>query len=73
MRNPAYLCAVSMIAGQRLFLVSTSVLAYAAVAALAFHLFVALYEEPTLRATFGGEYVVYCRQVPRWIPRLGPP
>ena len=71
-RNPAYLCAVSIIAGQGLFLASTSVLVYAAVVALVFHLFVVLYEEPTLRETFGAEYVAYCREVPRWIPRLTP-
>jgi len=69
-RNPAYLCAVSIIAGQGL--TSTSVLVYAAVVALAFHLFVVLYEEPTLRATFDADYVAYWRHVPRWIPRLTP-
>ncbi len=44
-RNPAYLCAVSMIVGQGFFLGGTSVLVYAGVVALAFHLFVVLYEE----------------------------
>jgi protein-S-isoprenylcysteine O-methyltransferase Ste14 len=71
-RNPAYLCAVSMIVGQGLFLGSTSVLFYAAVVALTFHLLVVLYEEPTLRETFGAEYAAYCCEVPRWIPRLTP-
>jgi len=71
-RNPACLCAASMIVGQGLFLGSTRVLVYAAVVALAFHLLVVLYEEPTLRETFGADYVAYCRQVPRWIPRLTP-
>jgi protein-S-isoprenylcysteine O-methyltransferase Ste14 len=33
-------------------------------------LFVRLYEEPTLRRTFGADYEEYCRNVPRWIPRL---
>ena len=33
-------------------------------------LFVLLYEEPTLRRTFGDEYEQYCREVPRWLPRL---
>jgi protein-S-isoprenylcysteine O-methyltransferase Ste14 len=32
-------------------------------------LFVLLYEEPTLRQTFGAEYEEYCRNVPRWVPR----
>jgi protein-S-isoprenylcysteine O-methyltransferase Ste14 len=35
-------------------------------------LFVVLYEEPTLRRKFGAEYEEYCRNVPRWIPRLHP-
>jgi len=34
------------------------------------HLFVILYEEPTLRRQFGAEYEEYCRNVPRWWPRL---
>lgn len=34
--------------------------------------FVLLYEEPTLRKTFGAEYEEYCRNVRRWVPRLQP-
>ena len=30
------------------------------------------YEEPTLRRMFGEDYVTYCRNVRRWIPRLRP-
>jgi protein-S-isoprenylcysteine O-methyltransferase Ste14 len=37
---------------------------------LIFHLFVSLYEEPTLRKKFGAAYENYCRSVPRWIPKL---
>jgi protein-S-isoprenylcysteine O-methyltransferase Ste14 len=33
---------------------------------------VRLYEEPTLRRKFGADYEEYCRNVPRWIPRLRP-
>ena len=33
------------------------------------HLFVVIYEEPTLRTTFGVDYLNYCKQVPRWFPR----
>ena len=40
--------------------------------ALGVALFVLLYEEPTLRKTFGAEYEEYCRNVPRWLPRLHP-
>ncbi|MCI0541567.1 MAG: isoprenylcysteine carboxylmethyltransferase family protein [Verrucomicrobiales bacterium] len=33
-------------------------------------LFVLRYEEPTLRKMFGAEYEEYCRNVPRWVPRM---
>jgi len=36
------------------------------------HLFVILYEEPHLRATFGTAYDAYCRSVRRWLPRRVP-
>ena len=42
----------------------------AAMAAVA--LFVKFYEEPTLRKMFGTDYEEYCRNVPRWIPRVRP-
>ena len=32
--------------------------------------FVRLYEEPTLRRMFGDEYLEYCRNVRRWVPRV---
>jgi len=38
--------------------------------ALAVHLFVLFYEEPTLRNKFGADYEDYCRNVSRWWPRL---
>jgi len=34
------------------------------------HSFVLLYEEPTLRKQFGGEYDRYGARVPCWIPKL---
>lgn len=55
-----------------LYLGNTSVLVYAACVALAFHLFVLLYEEPTLRRRYTTQYEVYCREVHRWWPRLRP-
>ena len=33
------------------------------------HLFVIVYEEPTLRRLFGDEYRAYCARVHRWRPR----
>jgi protein-S-isoprenylcysteine O-methyltransferase Ste14 len=69
-RNPAYIAVIAMIAGQALFFGNLGVLEYALAVAIAFHLFVILYEEPTLRRTFGRDYEDYCRAVSRWIPRL---
>jgi protein-S-isoprenylcysteine O-methyltransferase Ste14 len=69
-RNPGYVAVVSMVVGQGLFLGSTAILVYALCLALAFHLFVVLFEEPALRGQFGEEYAAYCRRVPRWLPRV---
>lgn len=46
-----------------------SITAVAAVA-LGVHLFVILYEEPTLRGKFGADYETYFQNVRRWWPRL---
>ncbi len=70
-RNPGYVGVLGLIVGQSLLFASVSVVAHAAIMALAFHLFVVLYEEPHLRRKFGTEYEEYQRRVPRWLPRLG--
>ncbi len=70
-RNPGYVAVLAMIAGQALIFGSTALLGYTAAVALAFHLFVVLYEEPHLRRKFGRDYEGYCRRVPRWLPRRG--
>lgn len=44
----------------------------AAIVVVGVALFVRLYEEPTLRRMFGADYEEYCRNVPRWVPRLHP-
>jgi protein-S-isoprenylcysteine O-methyltransferase Ste14 len=49
---------------------SQTALNVALVAVVAVALFVRFYEEPTLREKFGAAYEEYCRNVPRWIPRL---
>ena len=69
-RNPAYVAAVAIVLGQGLLFGSWPVVAYAAAGLVAFHAFVVFYEEPTLRASFGSDYEAYCREVPRWIPRM---
>jgi protein-S-isoprenylcysteine O-methyltransferase Ste14 len=71
-RNPGYVSVIALLVGQALLFACPVLFAYAAIVALVFHLFVVLYEEPTLRRQFGAEYKTYCRAVPRWIPRLRP-
>ena len=71
-RNPMYVAVVSTILGQSLVLGNAALLEYGAVVWLLFHLFVLIYEEPTLKATFGSEYKSFCAAVPRWIPRMTP-
>ena len=67
-RNPMYIGAALALAGAALFYRSLWLLAYAAGFLLVFHLFVVLYEEPTLRRSFGPDYADYCRHVRRWWP-----
>jgi protein-S-isoprenylcysteine O-methyltransferase Ste14 len=69
-RNPGYVAVIALLLGQALVFARPGLLAYAAAIALGFHLFVVLYEEPTLRRQFGADYEAYCRRVPRWIPRF---
>ncbi len=71
-RNPMYVSVTSAIFGQALVFGNVRLLEYGALVWLAFHLFVLLYEEPTLKKTYGAEYEAYRAAVPRWIPRLKP-
>jgi protein-S-isoprenylcysteine O-methyltransferase Ste14 len=69
-RNPMYIGAGLALASAALFYESLPLLGYAGLFLLATHVFVVLYEEPTLRRTFGQDYEAYCRQVSRWWPRV---
>jgi protein-S-isoprenylcysteine O-methyltransferase Ste14 len=57
------------LAAAALFYQSIPLLGYAGLFALITHLLVLVYEEPTLRRTFGGEYEDYCVRVGRWWPK----
>ena len=70
-RNPMYLGAGVALAAASLYYQSLALLAFTAGFLLATHLFVLGYEEPALRGTFGEQYDAYCREVRRWLPRLG--
>jgi len=73
-RNPMYLGFFTGWIGLWVVFGRTNWLAMAIAVAvvLGTALFVRLYEEPTLRRTFGAKYEEYCRNVHRWVPRLRP-
>jgi protein-S-isoprenylcysteine O-methyltransferase Ste14 len=71
-RNPMYVAVVSAILGESLLFGNVTLLEYGGLAWLLFHLFVLLYEEPKLGASFGPDYAAFVAAVPRWIPRLSP-
>jgi protein-S-isoprenylcysteine O-methyltransferase Ste14 len=71
-RNPMYLGVVLVLVGESIFFESRVLSFYATIMALVFHIFVVLFEEPSLRALFGSDYEKYRASVPRWIPRLRP-
>jgi protein-S-isoprenylcysteine O-methyltransferase Ste14 len=71
-RNPMYLAVLSTILGEAIALGSLTLLEYAALVWLVSHLFVVGCEEPALKKRFGADYVKFCDNVPRWIPRLKP-
>lgn len=69
-RNPMYAAGLAALLGWILWSPSLSLMLAFLLFLLATHLFVTMYEEPTLKRTFGAAYYDYCRRVPRWIPRL---
>ena len=69
-RNPMYVGVLTVILGWVLLFRSRDLATYGLVVAAGFHLFVVLYEEPTLRVRFGPEYDEYRVRVGRWLPRL---
>jgi len=67
-RNPIYIGVILVILGWVIYFASRAILVYALAVALAFHLFVVLVEEPSLRRQFGESYEIYRRSVRRWLP-----
>ena len=69
-RNPMYTSVLAVVFGQAIFFGSGRVAWYGVFLFVFFHLFVVFYEERDLRVRFDREYQEFCRQVPRWMPRL---
>jgi protein-S-isoprenylcysteine O-methyltransferase Ste14 len=71
-RNPMYVAVVSLILGQGLIFGDIGIFVYGICVWLIMHIFILIYEEPTLRRTFAAEFAKFSANVPRWIPRLTP-
>lgn len=71
-RNPIYIAVIAVILGQAVLFGDGRLLWYGALLWVFFHVVVVIFEEPTLKQTFGAEFDRFQTHVPRWIPRLTP-
>jgi protein-S-isoprenylcysteine O-methyltransferase Ste14 len=71
-RNPMITGVVLILTGEALMLASWAIGIWALVFLIINMFYFMLSEEPGLRKRFGKEYEEYCRNVPRYIPRLTP-
>ena len=71
-RNPMYVGVAAAIAGQAIVFASTGVAVWLLLFVAAVTTFVLVYEEPTLRQTYGSSYEDYAAHVHRWVPRTRP-
>lgn len=73
-RNPMYLGMAVMLIGETLLLpqIWREMAVMIAILSVVVAVLVVKKEEPDLRRLFGADYQEYCRQVPRWIPRVTP-
>lgn len=69
-RNPIYVGAMLFQVGYILWFGSALGVAYALFFFLGFNVLIFIVEEPILRNQFGAAYEAYCRNVPRWIPKI---
>jgi len=70
MRNPMLAGAILISLGSSLFLGSTSLLAITGGIVISAFLYLHFYEERELEHRFGEEYLIYKREVPRFIPKF---
>lgn len=71
-RNPMYIGVLLTIGGWAVVATSPVLGVYGLFCALAVHLRVLYYEEPTLARLFGAEWEQYMSNTPRWLPRFKP-
>ena len=71
-RNPMYVAVVTILLGQCVLFVSTTLLIYTLLVWAAMATFVRWYEEPVLATRYGQQYEDYRHNVKAWWPRLTP-
>jgi len=71
-RNPMITGVLLVLLGEAILFGSWAVLAWFVAFWLANLVFIVRVEEPILVDRFGGDYLAYRKNVPRWIPRLRP-
>ena len=69
-RNPMYVGILIALLGEVTLFRSLDLSVFVLILWLGFHLFVCFYEERTLTRRYGGEYLLFKRNVPRWLPRI---
>jgi protein-S-isoprenylcysteine O-methyltransferase Ste14 len=69
-RNPIYVGVLLIFLGHFLWFGYLALLTYTLIAFIGVHIFIILYEEPTLKKKFGPAYEGYLKRVPRWIPKV---
>ena len=71
-RNPIYVALLIILLGEALLFGDERVAAWGVLFWLFTFVWVVIVEEPVLREQFGEEYRTYCKNVPRWVPRVIP-
>ncbi|MDP9359997.1 MAG: isoprenylcysteine carboxylmethyltransferase family protein [Acidobacteriota bacterium] len=71
-RNPMYAGVAILLIGEAWLTARIEILYEMLIALVVVSIFVIAYEERALRSKFGDDYIEYCRNVRRWIPRLRP-
>jgi protein-S-isoprenylcysteine O-methyltransferase Ste14 len=66
-RNPMYVAVVLILSGWAIGFRSRPLALYTVVVLVAFHLRIALHEEPWLAQTFGDAWIQYRKRVSRWL------
>jgi protein-S-isoprenylcysteine O-methyltransferase Ste14 len=66
-RNPMYVGVVTILIGESVFFTSSMLGIYTLVVFIGFNLFIVFIEEPRLKRDFGEAYIMYCKNIRRWI------